>query len=168
MRLRYHCAPILDRTKVMVQQSQIERGVTVRGPGEIDIRCSGEINALYVVSILLTSSNSLEAKDAPLSPSPGDSQMYQSAQGRRRHGGTRSRSRFVPIVCHLHCRSSGHRSQVCQGISCRMEIASSLVRDYRCGHPIAPSSREGVLLSGFGSGSSLLLPGGMAGIVQCV
>lgn len=56
MRLRYHCAPVLDRTKVMVQQSQVKRGVSIRSPGEVDIRCSSEINALDMVNIFFTSS----------------------------------------------------------------------------------------------------------------
>jgi hypothetical protein len=64
MRLRYHCTPVLDRTKVMVQQSQVKRRVSIRPPREVDVRCSSEINALDMVNIVLTSSLP-EATDAP-------------------------------------------------------------------------------------------------------
>lgn len=64
MRLRYHCAPVLDCAKVMVQQSQIKRGVSIRGPREVDIRCAGEIHALDMVNIFFASSFP-EATNAP-------------------------------------------------------------------------------------------------------
>lgn len=56
MCLGYHCAPVLDRTEVMVQQSQVKRGVSIRSPGEVDIRCSSEIDALCMVNIFFSSS----------------------------------------------------------------------------------------------------------------
>jgi hypothetical protein len=64
MRLRYHCTPVLDRTKVMVQQSQVKRRVSIRPPGEVDVRCPSEINALDMVNIFFTSSLP-EATDVP-------------------------------------------------------------------------------------------------------
>lgn len=64
MRLGYHCAPVFDRTKVMVEQSQVKRRVSIRSPGEVDIRCSSEIDTLRMVNILF-SSNLPEATNAP-------------------------------------------------------------------------------------------------------
>lgn len=64
MRLGYHCAPVLNRTKVVVQQSQVKRGVSIRSPGEVDIWCSSEIDALDMVNIFFTSSLA-EATNAP-------------------------------------------------------------------------------------------------------
>lgn len=148
MRLGYHCAPVVYRTKVMVQQSQIKRRVSIRSPGEVDVRCSSEINSLDMVNISFTS-RLPGATDAPLSPSPEDNQTYQPIQERRRHGGTRWRLRHVPTVCHLHYHYSDRHLQICRGISYKREIASSLVRGCMCGHPTDPSSREGVSLFDF-------------------
>jgi hypothetical protein len=64
MGLGYHCAPVLDRTKVMVQQSQVKRGISIRSPGEVDIRCSGEIYALDMVNMFFPSSLP-DAADVP-------------------------------------------------------------------------------------------------------
>jgi hypothetical protein len=56
MSLRYHGAPVLDRTKVMIQQSEVKRGVSIRSPGKVDIRRSSQIDALDMVNMFFTSS----------------------------------------------------------------------------------------------------------------